>query len=811
MRSIAFLLLTYTASLNLLQSSLFAQEEIPKAHIELAVDPANDLFRRGESLYINGVNSKNATERRILLKGAIKQLRNYIKKFPKHANTATATYYLGASYFQMADMPNARKYFRKVINTYKTGKDVAKSANYLAYDAEFNKNYRLAANYYGIVARSSKNRIYIEKGYYRQALCYKILKNNTKALEAYENLAKHTRPSSKRHQTARLAAAHLHYKSKNYNLALPHYLAIAKEGNESNNRAEATYFSGICHAQLSDFEASEKAYNKVLQLPESKWKPHASVAIMANQLAQKQYKKVIETHLKPNIRFTGRIADKRLLIAGQAYLKLGNMPDAIDTFNQIIIKKRNSMEEFEAHYRKILCYYNLKSHLVTKQVNTFIRRYGKQFSKHPFMHKALVLQAETLFEEKSYEKAAKVYKQIKINLVAEANRPSVLYKKAWCLAEAKDHRNAIKSFSNFLSKYPEDPRNAQIYGKRAKSYLEINDPISAIKDYKKVVKLAPNTKLAALAYQSSARTYKKQGKYTSMLEQYEKLLTIEELEPHVMLNAHYWAAWGHYKSNTFKKATKHLQAAIKLDQGSYKKQLGLLSVLTYFNLKDKKNCVIAAKNANLAGIADQIPMGIYRWLGTQCYKAGEFPDAQEFLARGVTNLAPNDTPVYYWRVLAKAQYKNQQYKLALQSLTHATNLETDPAQQVNLLLYKALCQDGLNKADQSEKTAIKALKMNPSGRTKALLFKLLGDLSYKKQDYQQASINYASITEFYEDVELLPYAYAMIVECLNASERQADAKEFKTILKKQFPNYQLSKPEKRPTTTTEEQEKTETQ
>ena len=186
-------------------------------------------------------------------------------------------------------------------------------------------------------------------------------------------------------------------------------------------------------------------------------------------------------------------------------------------------------------------------------------------------------------------------------------------------------------------------------------------------------------------------------------------------------------------------------------------------------------------------------MGIYRWVGSQCFKAGEFSDAQIFLSMGVTKLAPGETPVHYWRLLARAQYENKHYQWALQSITHAVNLDEDPAHRVDMTLYRALCLNGLNKPEEAKATAVKALKENPSGRTKALLLKLLGDIYFKELNYKEAAISFASITEFYDDTEILPYSIAMIVKSLEASNKPSDAGVFRARLNKEFPKYTFPK------------------
>jgi len=86
---------------------------------------------------------------------------------------------------------------------------------------------------------------------------------------------------------------------------------------------------------------------------------------------------------------------------------------------------------------------------------------------------------------------------------------------------------------------------------------------------------------------------------------------------------------------------------------------------------------------------------------------------------------------------------------------------------------------------------ILALNKKPSGKTKASLLKLLGDLHFKEQNYKQAAISFSSISEFYEDKEILPYAISMVIKSLELSNKPTDATFYREKLKKQFPEYKL--------------------
>ncbi len=762
------------------------------AQADLNVDPGEDAFKRAENLFQSAQTTDGAQAKVNLYQNTIQQLKRYIKKFPNHKNSPAAEYYLAYSYTKVSRLRDARIGFKNLISKYKKGEYVVASARFLAYDASIGKKFKTAAKYYRLVGDQSTVNLEVEEALFREGLCHESLKDLVSATNAFTDTIKKSQITSTYFQQAHLRLGHIFNTKKKYDVALNHFDSIAKKEVDLTIRAEATFFKGLCLYQLTKFKESRAAYEIVLSLPKNKWKPQALVSIMSVSYAEGDYKGVVKAAEMEGVLLTGSLLGKKEILAGQAYLKMKEYRKAVDAFNNVEKKFPNTMEAFEANYRKILCYYNLKSDLVTGQVNQFIIRYGKQFSKHAYMHTALMLQGETLFDGKNYAAAAKVYDQIDVKLIVEANRPSVLYKKAWCYFETKNYKAAVAGFNDFLKAYPNDLRKLRILDVRAKCYVELKNMKSALTDYDAVIKASPGTQLAGAALQASARILKNQEKYGKMVLRYESLIdTIEDLDPVVVLNAHYWAAWGNFKKSNYKEAIPHITKAEKIDKGAYKKQLSLISVLCNYHLKDKVECVKAAKAANLAGIANDIPMGIYRWLGIQCYKSEEFGDAQTFLSLGVTKLRPSDTPVTYWRILTKCQYENKHYKWAIQSVTHALNLETDEGHRVNMELYKALCQYGLNTPELAKATAVASLKKNPTGQTKATLLRLLGDIYFKEQNYKDAAISFGSISEFFEDKVILPYSITMIIKSLEASKRLDDAKVYQKILDKKFPNYKL--------------------
>jgi len=312
-------------------------------------------------------------------------------------------------------------------------------------------------------------------------------------------LANITRSS---HQQSLIRIGEIYVSKNDYANALSYFSkATAKEAS-SSVRSEGYYLKGLCLQKLGQPGKAAESYEQVLKLTDDTRKPEAIVALMSAKYSNNNYDGVIKLAETPGVVIKGKLQGKKDILAGKSYLKLKEYRNAVEAFNRVIRLHPNTDESFEAEYRKILCYYNLKSKLVTTQVNNFIRLYGNKYRENPLMHSALLLQAETLYEERNFKAASDVYKQINLELTSEANKPNLMYKRAWCHYEIKNYRSCIDNFNLFLKKYPEDKRQGVIFSLQAQCYIALKDNRNALTLFDKIIKFAPDTSLSASALQA---------------------------------------------------------------------------------------------------------------------------------------------------------------------------------------------------------------------------------------------------------------------------------------------------------------------
>ena len=88
----------------------------------LVADPGQDQFEFCKQLYrqANGVQDPSLRANAYLR--AIPRLNAYLQRFPKHANTAAATYYLGECYYHSGSLDDGKRVLHSVINRDRKGR-----------------------------------------------------------------------------------------------------------------------------------------------------------------------------------------------------------------------------------------------------------------------------------------------------------------------------------------------------------------------------------------------------------------------------------------------------------------------------------------------------------------------------------------------------------------------------------------------------------------------------------------------------------------------------------------------------------------
>ena len=755
----------------------------------LRADPGSDYFARARQLYDAAAAETNPAQKKELYQRAIPLLDDYVRAYPRHRFSQSAMYYLGESYLAVGMPLQAATVFDKIIQKYRTGDYVAAASYRLAYDNYNNKRYQQAARLFGLTAANAKKPEDQLRSIYFRAQCYLLLKDPKRAHPLLEKVANSPIDSPYKTQ-AKISSAHILLAEKKYDKALPLYEALLLPSQSPEMRSETAYHAGVCAAALKKNELAKKLFSTAMSVPKSPWKANAHIALLGLYYQAKDYDSILAQLGKSQLELDAKQLAQQGVIVGQSYFQKKNYAEAINYFLEVEHSAPGTDQAFEAAYYKLLSLYNIDGERIPKMVDHFIQNYAVGRGTSKYIHQAILMKAEALYTDKQYKEAADAYNAISSEFTDSRNLPSLLYKKAWCLSEIDNHEGASASFSEFIKAAPQDERINNAYAKRGQSYMKLGDRVKALKDFDVVINNAPKSQISAMSLQLSARIQRDAKRYSDVVERLEQLLRDHPaLTLAVKANSHYWLGSGYFKIDQFKNAIPHLEAAQQIDNAAYGKQTAMLLILARYSLKDIDGLKAALKQAEDRELGKQIPLPVYRWLGSQCYNAGDFIEAAKYLTKGCEDGVPQKTPTVIWRLLSKAQLKNEQWTNALIACDNLLSMEKEDARRVEAMLDKTKSLTGLKRYDEALKSGEEALALRPSGKTKAGLLLALGDLAALQSDHPAAAQHYVLIVETFQEDKSHKEALYKLVHSLEKSGKAKDAASYKVQLKKEYPGY----------------------
>jgi len=766
-------------------SSLTAQ------NAPLVANPGQDQFEFCKQLYRQANAIQDRGTRIRAYQQLAPRLENYIARFPNNPNTAAAMYYLGECYYQSGYLDEARRMFHRVINRYQKGRYVALSSNRLGYDAFSNKKYNQAAIYFGKVATMASTAEERYRGRYQEASCFRYSGQTDLAIRSYLEIEAAAGAPTVYRENAALRLGYLYFAKNDLKKALEKFASLVKPGVAANVRADAALNAGLISLKLKKTEDAEGYLKIVMLSKEDKFKPRAQAALMNCLYAKKDYQGVFDLMKRGN--YAGKPATEaiKFTLAGRSAYQLKHYTEAIKFFAMAERQNPLSVEAFEAGYYRLLCFFSIKGSNIPKQVDAFLEVYQLRFPNHPKIHKALLMKAETLFDEGKFREAAAAYNQIKPDLVGADNRANLLFKRGWCLSESGDHNGAVRSFSQFIHKYPEDERSATAIAKRGKSYLALGDRAAALRDFDLLIQRYPQNKLAALAWQNSARIKKEDHDYAEMIRRYESMLiSFPKLRKETIANAYYWIGWGAYQRKDYKKAIPALEKANELLPDKYGLNSQMLLIYCSYAMKDKAHLQSAVDAVRAKKQGEKIQPSIYRWLGVQCFNGDELEKAEHYLTLGSTPDDPRQTPKAFWKMLGTCRVQLGKYEEALVAISHFLDVVEEPFWKAETLLDQAKAYLGLGKLKEAQKSAEQGLKLRPKGQLNAELRLVQGDVAFKSQKYAEAAASYVVVVEFLaNDKKLRPEALYKAYQALSKKGDADQAKHYLDTLNKEFPDY----------------------
>lgn len=759
------------------------------ATAQLETDPGNDYFARVNQIYKSAAATKEVNLQEQYYKQSVPLLLDYLRQYPDHKNAEAANYYLAECYFNTAQVREALIIYKGIISKYRSGPYVAVSSYRLARDYYSKSDFMNAAKYFGMTAGFSAVPADKTKAFYYQAQAYMQAKKPELAIPVYAKVAK-AEGSNPFRENAALSYGKLSLKAGDYQGSLSAFEKLITPNQSEDIKAEAAYHAGLAANGLKKVDLAEKYFKMSILSDSKKWSGQAQTGLMGIRYVLMDYKGVIEVLSHGKFDMSESFKSKQGFLVGHSYFKLDQFASAIDHFIDVEIHGKGTDNAFKAGYYKLLCFYNIKNTSIPDKVDRFLEGYAVNNGRHKFIHQALLMKAETLFAERKYDEASKVYSAIGTDLIDEKYLAELLFKKGYCLSRVGNFAGSANSLTVFVEKFPDNPKVSEAFIIRAGSYAKLENKAKALRDYDHVIKNSKDPQHAAIALQKSGVIQFHAKQYDNMIDRYKKLVEDHpKLEAKTLANANYWICRAYFKRKKYRLGLKYLEDSWKLDKVTFLKQVSMLRVIGNFSLRDHEETENAVAMAESVGLQKKIPLAVYRWLGEFYYNNNNFKKAATQLEKGIEKGAAIATPIAIWRYLSKSQIQTDQHQEAFISVSNLLSIEEEPPRIVDALLDKAKIQMKLGKDGDAKRTAETALEMNPTGRIEAELLKVIGDFHYKIGEPVKAANHYVLLVESGKDLTSFPQILDRLAKSLAKAGNAAEAKRYADQLKALFPAY----------------------
>jgi TolA-binding protein len=405
--------------------------------------------------------------------------------------------------------------------------------------------------------------------------------------------------------------------------------------------------------------------------------------------------------------------------------------------------------------------------------------------------KAKLLKAQTLFQQKRFEPAARLYLELTNSSLPDVYKADCYYAAGFSFLQLNENQSAIHAFTGLIDKFPKHQMASKALLKRALLYQEAKNLPAAINDFNKIIASYRASAETETALLQKGLTLGQIGDYHQMTADFRELLKNYPKSTGAA-QANYWIGWASFEAKHYQDAIDPLIKARELNADEFAERTTLRLILCYQNLHNKQD---AAKEVD--GFIEKDPqrtsmvLDVCRWLGSEFYNENNFVQAAKYLGLMVKNTDPAKVDKNILLSYAKSLNKLKNYHDAIDASNHYLAQAVDPAERAQGFLVLSSAQLGANDLDEATKSAEQGLSLQPEGRLNAEARMLLGDIESARGNYENAARSYMSVALLYEDPEVTPRALEHAYEAFQKAGNEPQATKTLSELKTRFPNYPM--------------------
>jgi TolA-binding protein len=476
-----------------------------------------------------------------------------------------------------------------------------------------------------------------------------------------------------------------------------------------------------------------------------------------------------------------------MLLVANSYRQLGKQQKALELYNQLIRIYSNTPEAYDARYQRLVSLDATKDPSLVAEVDSYLAT-GPGRDR---ADKAKLLKAQTLFQQKRFEPAARLYLELTNSSLADPYKADCYYAAGFSFLQLNDNQSAIHAFTGLIDKFPKHRMTSKALLKRALLFQEAKNLPGALNDFNKIIADYPASAETETALLQKGLTLGQQADYPQMTVTFRQLLK-DYPNSSGAAQANYWIGWAAFEAKRYEEAVAPLSKARQLNPDEFAEKTTLRLILCYQNLHKKTEAaqeVDGFIQKDLQRVS--MVLDVCRWLGSEFYNDNSFAPAAKYFGLMTKNTEPDKVDKGIWLNYAKSLNDLKEYQDANAAISHYLELATDPADRAQGFLVLSSAQLGSKDLDGANKSAEQALSLQPEGRLNAEARMLIGDVASARGNYENAARSYLSVALLYEDPEVTPRALEHAYEAFQKAGNEPQATKTLSELKSRFPNYTM--------------------
>jgi TolA-binding protein len=741
-----------------------------------SADPAKAELAIADGLYIRKLYDLAAPE-----------YEKYLAQFLTDSARPSAMYRLADCYANLGQEEPALNTYRMLLDQVGTGEFVGSAAFRLG-SREFDKKYfqEAAPLYEKAYVNAKSPEIKVTARYY-QAKCLELIGKKADSAAAYQDVAKFSGKNPYR-DAARLSLAYLALENNQKQQAFDLFSQLGTDAVKPAVKAEALTRAGVLAADLKQKDKADQLFKAAIALnAEGKWKQIAELEEMKAQYEGDKFSQVLDSYAKSTNSLGDETRPSVMLLVANSYRQLGKQQKAIELYNQLIHIYSNTPEAYDARYQRLVSLDAIKDPSLVTEVDLYLAT-GPNRDR---ADKAKLLKAQTLFQQRRFEPAARLYLELTDSSLADPYKADCYYAAGFSFLQLNDNQSAIHAFTGLIDKFPKHQMTSKALLKRAVLFQEAKNLPAAVNDFNKIIADYPSSAETETALLQKGLTLGQQADYQQMTASFRKLL---KDFPHSAgaAQANYWIGWAAFEAKHYEEAIPSLSKARELNPDEFAEKSTLRLILCDQSLQKKTE---AAKEID--GFIQKDPqrismvLDVCRWLASEFYNDNSFEQAAKYFGLMTKNMEPAKVDKGIWLNYAKSLNDLKNYQDANGAVNHYLEQATDPADRAQGFLVLSSAQLGAKDLDAATKSAEQALSLQPEGRLNAEARMLIGDIESARGNYENAARSYMSVALLYEDPEITPRALEHAYDAFQKAGNEPQATKTLSELKTRFPNYTM--------------------